>query len=221
MSTIGHVFCLSTDAITLVNDTVIGDPLYTVPIYVPDANDRALLSSDQTQPKLCYEVHGRANKYYNLVTDECTSVNAHYVAASDELNVIDEIAIRAVDDTGSTCKNIRIELNGCKTFIDDIELTQPMYSMNGIYIRRMVKSISGLGRVRVSVPNCNDQRLVMRIDCQKRELYSSNGTTFTAKMIRYEVMRGLNDGHKDAHGLLGMCYDYLLEYSCDTLRIII
>ena len=49
------------------NDTVIGDPLYTVPVF-------------GTQERhLCYEIHGRPMRYFNLISDSCVSVNAHYV----------------------------------------------------------------------------------------------------------------------------------------------
>ena len=197
------VICLSTATmnITTVNDTVIADPLFTVPIYVPDPADRALLGSDQNRPILCYEVHGRADKFYNLVTDECTSVNAHYIGISKHHNIIDEVSIRAVDNTSSACTNIRIDLAGCRTFVNDIPMS--MYNMNGISMRRMFSNATGRGRVRVSVPNCKDLRLVMRINCQVQMLYNPNGTTFISRMLRYEVMRGLNSGHSDAHGLLG------------------
>ena len=55
-----------------VNDTVVGDPLMTVPIRVPGY---------QTDLHLCYEIHGTADTYFNFVSDDCTSVNAHYVQA--------------------------------------------------------------------------------------------------------------------------------------------
>ena len=51
------------------NDTVVGDPLFTVPITVMGTS-------------LCFEVQGLANRIFNLVSDVCTTVNAHYTIAS-------------------------------------------------------------------------------------------------------------------------------------------
>ena len=188
---------------TPVLDTVFDYALFTVHMYVPDPKDRALLGSEYSLPKLCYEMRGRAGKYYNLVTDECTAVSAHYINVSKYANVIDEISIRAVDDTKSACTNIRIAVSRCTTFVNDNPLTQLNYSMNGISIRRMVNNATGQGHVLVSVPNCYNLRLVMRIDCQIKILSNFDGTTFIARMIRFQVERGLNCGHRDAHGLLG------------------
>lgn len=183
------------------NDTVIGDPLYTVPINVPDPNVTALLGP--CQPKLCFEVHGHPDKYYNLVSDECTSVSAHYIPVGEFL---DEVSIRTVDNNGF-CKNILVRLDGCSASVDGMTVERS-YSENGISISRR----ASIGRIRVNVPNCNDLTLIMRIDCQEREMQGSNGTV---KMLRFEVLRGLNFGHRDSHGLLGGCvvrYSYILRH---------
>ena len=67
-----HLFALLNTGLT-VNDTVIGDPLLTVPINAPG------FPSDL---HLCYEIHGAANQYFNFISDECMPVNAHYVTAA-------------------------------------------------------------------------------------------------------------------------------------------
>lgn len=54
-----------------INDTTIGDPFFTVPILVSDEDLKAI---ERPNLALCFEVHGRANKWYNLVTDKCVSV---------------------------------------------------------------------------------------------------------------------------------------------------
>lgn len=133
------------------------------------------------------------------------SVNAHYISITKDLNVIDEISIRAVDDTMSACTNIRIALAGCTTFVNGISLSS--YSMNGTSIRHSQKS------VRVSMPNCDDLRLVMHINCRERLLYNPNGTTSTIKMLHFNVTRGLNLGHRNVYGLLGILYSQ--EYNMD------
>lgn len=74
-------------------DTIVGDPLYSVSI---DANEAA-------PSTLCYEIHGSSNVLLNLVSDRCFSINAHYeeVANASGRNIIDELAIRTGDLTGS------------------------------------------------------------------------------------------------------------------------
>ena len=56
---------LSLSGLLSANDSVIGDPLFTVPFR-----------EDQTS--LCFEVHGKANNNFNLVSDTCTNVNAYF-----------------------------------------------------------------------------------------------------------------------------------------------
>lgn len=158
---------------------------------MPDPNVTALLGP--CKPKLCFEIHGHPDKYYNLISDECTSVNAHYIPIGEFL---DEIGIRAVDNNG-LCKNILVQLNGCSVSVNGVGVDR-FYSENGISISRR----ASIGRIRVNVPNCNDLTLMMRIDCQERVMPGSNGTV---RMIRFEVLRGLNFGHRDSHGLLGRC----------------
>ena len=76
------------------------DPLFTVPMY------------GTGQHTLCYEVRGIADHYFNLISDECVSVNALYVSATDnaglKINVMGQVAIRAVDLTG-VCVDILID----------------------------------------------------------------------------------------------------------------
>ena len=186
----------SSDTGITVNDTVIGDPLFTVPILVPESDLQALNTSSIS---LCYEVHGDDDTYLNLVTDECASVNAHYFTATNALNFIDEIGVRAVDNIG-TCKNIFVSLaNNCSVNVDENTMTSGRYSSNGIVIRKYPN------RVRISVPNCNELTLVMWVFCETRTVdapYSPTGQ-FVGDMIEFMVMRGLNFGHRQAHGLLG------------------
>ena len=75
----------------------VGQPLMIVPIRVSQKQLEVLLTD---QISLCYEIHGVADKYFNLVTDECISVNAHYAAVSSSLNVVNQIGMRAVGDDG-------------------------------------------------------------------------------------------------------------------------
>ena len=192
----------------LVNDTIIGDPLFTVPMLLDSSVNTTLLGTDR--PILCYEVHGDGDAYFNLVTDECASVNAHYINVSDYLNVIDEIAIRAVDMNG-TCKNILVSLDNCSVTVNGLSV-QRMYSEGGITISRM----ASIRRVRVSVPNCDESSLMMHIDCETRTLRDPfiAGRVLITNMMRFEVMRGLNFGHRSAHGLLGTAISCMYLNHC-------
>lgn len=139
------------------NDTVVGDPLFTVPLYIPNIT----LSLGLKEAALCFEIHGDHDQYFNLVSDQCVSVNSHYVAVDRFWNIIDEVAIRAVDN-GGTCRNIHVSLDECAATIDGLPVTSRM-QFNGIRIYP-----AGIGRrVRISVPNCNAQySLVMWVQCQ-------------------------------------------------------
>jgi len=159
------------------NDTVVGDPLFTVPIA-------------STGQSLCYEVHGMANRIFNLVSDECTTVNAHYAPMNipENGNIISRVGVRAVSNSGF-CKNVRVELDGCRAFIDGTEVIG-LREEQGVEVRRM------RSRVRISVPNCDNLRLVMWVMCQ-----NISGQT----MLRFVITRGLNL-RPTSHGLIGTLF---------------
>ena len=166
---------------------MIADPLYTVPIRVIDPGSQGLTPD----LSLCYEVHGQANAYFNLITDSCVSVNAHYTAVN-RLHVINQIAIRAVDET-KTCRDILIDTNNaCSAFVDGVAVDS--FSAAGVSVRRFSE------RVRVSVPNCARVKLVMWVFCQNSSL--GMGEENDARMIKFVVARGFNL-QPTSHGILG------------------
>lgn len=181
----------------------------TVPILV---RDEVLQMLNATRLSLCYEIHGEPDAFFNLVTDECATVNAHYHDLTNYLNVIDQIGVRAVDNNGM-CRNIQVDVNGCAASIDGQPLASvarsprfasARYDSGGISVR------SYPNRVRISVPNCAELTLVMWVICETRTLEDPFGNgVVTGDMIKFVVMRGLNFGHRMAHGLLGKlvhCY---------------
>ena len=172
------------------NDTLIGDPLLTVPIHAPN--------SPYGNISLCYELHGADNEYFNLVTSECVSVNAHYWRVTEYFNVVDKIAIRTVDNSNE-CRNIAIYLEGnCSVYIDGMPLVGLLYSSAGVSVRRY------WNHVKVSVPNCDELTLVMWVFCDTNTLeHPFGGSDVVADMINLVVMRGLDFGHRNAHGLIG------------------
>lgn len=163
------------------NETVIGDPLYTIPLHNPSKPDE--------RRNLCYEVHGKSNSYFNLISDECVSVNAHYLAAG-VLNIIGAIGIRAEDDKG-VCRDVLVNLNGCSVstgvggVLSDVQ--SGLFSMDGISIRKR-----SVDRVRISMPNCDSVRLIMWVICERGAI----------DMIRFQVARGINL-RPTSHGLSG------------------
>ena len=144
------------------------------------------------KPQLCYEIHGDANQWFNLVTDNCTTVNALYTPLNDILNVITKIGVKAVDDDNK-CVEIFVNRSQCTVSVNGTDLEMGSYSSGNINVRRYSK------RARISVPNCNDINLIMWVICEERIILSPN---VTGEMLKFVVLRGLNYGRR-AHGLLG------------------
>lgn len=144
---------------------------------------------------MCFELHGRRNTHFNLISDTCVSVNALYrgTTAPDgqQLNIISSIGIRAENINGD-CINIQVDLAGCSVSTGTGEslstLDEPLFSAAGITIRKR-----SVNRVRVSVPNCENTNLMMWVICEQR-----NGV----EMIRFQVARGINL-RPTSHGLIG------------------
>ena len=165
-------------------------------------------ASNQTNgqvPSLCYEVHGREDKYFNLISDTCTSVNAFYEKANVTsknifLNMVTKIGVRAVGRDDSSCTNIEVDLDSCTTSIDGVPLSQATYFVNGIGVRRNVNGT----RVRIAVPNCADRQLVMWIFCTSGLVEDPvTWDYYRVQFIRFVVMRGLNL-NEQSHGIIGM-----------------
>ena len=157
------------------NDTIIGDPLFTVTL--PEGDEF-----------MCYEVHGEAGKYFNLISDTCTSVNAHFsqLPSDLKLNRMSEIGIYA-SGTSNTCAEIQISLNNCAGFVNGEAITSS-YQQLGISVRQYKN------RWRVSVPNCgSSQSLILWIFCDTEP-----------DMLQFRIARGKNLA-PTSHGLLGKC----------------
>ncbi len=175
---------------------MIGDPLLTVPINVINLESEGFTSN----LSLCFEIHGQSDRYFNFVSDECVSVNAHY-AAVDIFNIIDAIAVKAVDERGE-CRNILVSMTpeGHKTSLDGVELSSNI-AMDGISIR-MYSS-----RVRIMVSNCDDQQLVMWVLSVDQTLqgFDKNNVLvrMDARMIKFVIARGFNL-KETSHGILGI-----------------
>ena len=97
-----------------------------------------------------------------------------------------EIGVLAVDNA-DICHSILVRLDGCQLLIDGAVQTA-RYDDNGIRVRRI-----GLNKIRISVPNCDNVKLIMSVTCQ-----SVRGED----MLRFDISRGLNL-RPSSHGLLG------------------
>ena len=158
----------------MVNDTIIGDPLFTVAI-------------PEEYAFMCYEVHGEAGKYFNLISDTCTSVNALYLAVLDQpgINMMGEIGIYAKGRSpDGGCVELRIRHSGCSGSVNGEAITS-VYQQDGVSIR------SYPTRWRVSLPNCGSVQVVMWIFCEE-----------PPEMLRLHIARG-NNLSPTSHGLLG------------------
>ena len=184
----------------LENATVVGDPLFSVPLNLQDGKDMLPAAVQDMTPFLCYEIHGQAGQYFNLVSDSCTSVNALYsqadaidLEASYFRNTITRIGVQAVNSEG-TCVNIDIDTqNLCIPMVSEggATFTEAMtFNSAGVNIRK------NRNVIRISVPNCGDIRLVMRVTCQQ--------LTEEFPMIRLDITRGVSLT-PTSHGLLGNC----------------
>ncbi|XP_064387502.1 uncharacterized protein LOC135335845 isoform X3 [Halichondria panicea] len=168
------------------NDTVIGDPLYSV----------ALTKTNGGPDNLCYEVRGSTNQNYNLISDECVSVNALYQAMDipEFGNIMGSIGVRAETNDGR-CYSVRVEREGCRALASDGVMNpaeiNSTFVAGGISVRRYPN------RVRISAPNCDQVTLVMWVRCVTRE---------GQDMLDFAVSRGANL-RPTSHGLLGQFWN--------------
>ena len=173
------------------NDSIVGDPLFTVPLNFPSIAPSALMRGDA--PHLCFEVHGERERVFNLISDRCTSVNALFTAMTPPHtgNIINTVGITAVDHRGN-CIEIEVSLQtGCAPVIhgtngSTTNLTR--YSRHGVSVRRHQQG------VRVAVPNCESTPLVFWVLCEDAR---------NTSMIKFVISRGVNL-RPTSHGLLGM-----------------
>jgi len=170
------------------NDTIIGDPLFKVPIQV-----RQELIDENPEfegANLCYEIHGKAGSSFNLVSDRCTSVNALYIPMNNPEagNIIGAIGITAIDQDG-VCHRIEARLeNSCSAIVDGDPLP-----VRGSYVKAGIRVYRRTNRVRIAIPNCGNVDLVLWFICQNME---------GQMMSKFVIARGVNL-QPSSHGLVG------------------
>ena len=152
-------------------DTVVCNPLYSVSLDI---------EGEVSDSNLCYEVHGTSATVFNLVSDKCFSINAHYNeinGTSGRYNKIDELMIRASDAANNCVDIIIYSEDSCKlAFVrtgTSFEEISTQFKQNGIqvdFIKGHIeillpcKSYPG-GGIRVIVTcfsECTSERLSVR-----------------------------------------------------------
>ena len=180
-----------------VNDTVFASSLFTVPIL--NFTEGQNYKNSSAGFPMCYQVSGQSNRYFNLISDDCVSVNAHYALALDpSRQVIKAIGVVATDSK-NTCHYIQVEVNdagSCVAQVDGQALIANGTEFTGVSVHHKHSL------VRIIVPNCSPpkQRLVMWIHCHK--LLVSN---MQQNLISFIINRGLQQ-RPTAHGLIGEFY---------------
>ena len=165
-------------------DVITGGALLTVPIKVQSTAAR----SPRFSTSLCYEVHGEEDKYFNLISDSCLSVNAHYSGSdpTKPLNSIDEIAAVATNNEGENL-NITVDRHCNFRVNDDTDLRY--FNDSG------VMGVATGSSVAISTDNayCGGRFIVMAMECGVDEL----------GVLKFRVYRSLEIGDSTPHGLVG------------------
>ena len=186
-------------------DTVIGDPLFEAAL---------LFNGEPFDKALCYEIHGSSNNYYNLISDDCVSVNALYTPMNDPTrgNIISEIAIKAVNSDRNACKEVYVQQLSttglCQTTVGS---GSPLSVGNTTTEKGITVTQSTSKLVTVSVPNCENLPVELSVTCDTIAIDNLN-----QHMIRFDVTRGVNL-RPTSHGLLGMLKCNYLYYKFITI----
>ena len=170
------------------DSNVRADPIFSVPI-----------SGSKHNLELCYEIYGTTNKYFNLVSDRCLSVNAHYTNSEKinhsgrPLHFIDQVSIMAMNNIGH-----------CITTVVEIERNQCLVTVNGAVLRFIDNdkfeasgvevTLSLSNRVLISVPNCGEEKVLMILSCKLSGLHSG--------FVEFQIQDG-QEIQPSAHGLIG------------------
>ena len=158
------------------NDSVIGDPQFTVAIPGPEG-----LS-------LCYQVHGEAGRYFNLISDTCVSVNAYYTTlpTNTRRNRISKIGVRASSGGPEGCVEVEVDMELCVGRVGGREVNRSVV-ISGVRVNRVRSDMW-----KVAVPNCQQPEIIMWVTCM-------------SDTLRFDVSRG-SHLQSSAHGLLGQSH---------------
>ena len=165
----------------------IGDPLFKVPIHI----DQTLIDQNPALAEacLCYEVHGRDNSTFNLLSDRCTSVNARFLAMANPTagNFISAIGVTAIDQNG-LCHEIETSIDQCSVTVDGTPL-----ALGRSFDDAGITVIRYQNRVKITVPNCGRRELILWYICK---------AVHNVIVSEFIIARGVNI-QPTSHGLVG------------------
>ena len=152
---------------------------------------------------LCYQVHGEDGKLYNLISDDCISVNAHITKpiSGDDFHVMNKIGIRAIGING-TCSDITIERKNCAVSVNRHPLSINTYfEKDGVKVFHNKLIAREPNVIHISVPNCGRTLVdVINITCTE---YTMRNSLTPTEVLELTTTRGLYP-IVAAEGLLGM-----------------
>ena len=156
-----------------------------------------------SKASLCYEFQGIANTYFNFLSNNCTSINAHYTAvlSHPDVNIIDEVAIHTMDLTNQ-CINISVNIQ-CAVTVNGAPMDpNQKYANNSVTVTQYRDA-----QVQVAIPSCSGgQSLTLLVYCQSVTLLDLRGEQFSTPAMRVVVKRSLYAMGGGSHGLLGKSY---------------
>ena len=139
---------------------------------------------------LCYEVHGLQGEYFNLVSEPCLSVNAHYMVQDPDkpLHFIDEIAVVATNAEGA---NIEMNIDRhCNLLVDGSTTSTVFLNSSGV----LAEAIPAFNDVVIVATECGrDRETVLWMRCVPHE----HG------FMQLDISRDLGLRNSSSHGLLG------------------
>ena len=120
------------------------------------------------EPSAISEVQGRTGYIYNLMQDQCVTVNSLYNKSddTDKFNVITAIAILA-EGTSGECHRVKVKRGQCQVYVDGFPFNGT-FDEDGI----LVKTGSHGDVVSVVVPNCQERGhpgFMFQISCTQAE----------------------------------------------------
>ena len=174
-------------------DVVSVDPLFTVSIYSHSDSPLGRLVA------LCYQIHGDANTYYNILTTPYTSVNGFWSGITESLNLLTKIGVQAISSSGA-CQSVLVELEGCAVTINGDRLTTDFhrnFPADGVFFSRQE------GVVNMRVPNGDQEDLQLMVECETRTMFN-DGESVSIPMLRLTIIRTLTAPSGTSNGLIGL-----------------
>eukprot|EP00731_Ephydatia_muelleri_P017154 Em0010g252a len=183
-----------------ISDQVSDDPLFIVH-PAPTSTSTSTNAPQPPPPALCYEILGKPNFIFNMVSTHCTSVNALYSSLDGQRNVISTLGLLAVDNSG-VCVRVEVGAGDCVPTVGRARLSS-QYNQNGVSVTW------SKGLVNIGVPDCSHGNMVVSVSCN---------VIGSRAILGINVMRQL-DHHPGSHGLLGQFWDATVAIRPYTGRV--